>query len=153
MKINKLSIFAAGILLATSICGVVYFSGDPVVSKAAGTKTQTSETEMKNKLLKAGYVVQTKEEYDKNLEAAKNVIPPEQKEPEKVMTQAVITVEDGMTSIDVGRMLVDAKIVVTDAFQFSQDIEQKGLQNNLRPGAFDVNTDMTYDQIIATIFK
>ncbi|MCL6573703.1 MAG: aminodeoxychorismate lyase, partial [Bacillus sp. (in: Bacteria)] len=102
MRINLLSTFAAGILLATSICGVVYFAGEPVVSNAAETKTQPSETEMKNTLLKAGYVVQTKVEYDKNLEAAKKVVPPVEKKPEKVIAKAVITVEDGMTSIDVG---------------------------------------------------
>jgi hypothetical protein len=153
MRINLLSTFAAGILLATSICGVVYFTGEPLVSNAAETKTQPSETEMKNTLLKAGYVVQTKVEYNNNLEAAKKVVPPVEKKPEKVIAKAVITVEDGMTSIDVGRMLVDAKIVVTDAFKFSQDIEKKGLQKNLRPGPFEVNTGMTYDQIIATIFK
>ena len=57
-----------------------------------------------------------------------------------------------MTSIDVGKMLEKAKIVPDD-FKFSRDVEKKGVEKNLRPGTFTVDTEMTYDQVIATIFK
>jgi hypothetical protein len=160
MKFNVVSSFAAGILLATSICGAVYFTEDPVVSKAAvkpteseqKTVVQPTETEMKDKLLAAGYVVQPKEEYDKTLESAKKAASTASTDSKKIAYRAVITVTMGMTSIDVGKMLEKAKIVPDD-FKFSQDVEKKGVEKNLRPGTFTVDTEMTYDQVIATIFK
>jgi hypothetical protein len=48
-------------------------------------------------------------------------------------------------------VLVQASLI-PDAFKFTQDIEARGLQNALRPGSFVVNSGMSYDQIIATIF-
>jgi hypothetical protein len=57
-----------------------------------------------------------------------------------------------MTSIDVGRVLENAKII-PNAFNFSKDIEKKGLEKKLRPGTFVVDSGMSYDQIVATIFK
>lgn len=160
MKFNFVSSFAAGILLATSICGAVYFMEDPVISKAADKPTETeqktvaepTETEMKDKLLAAGYVVQPKTEYDKTLEAAKKASSTASTATNKVAYRAVISVTQGMTSIDVGKMLEMAKIVPDD-FKFSQDVEKKGVEKNLRPGTFTVDTEMSYDQVIATIFK
>jgi cell division protein YceG involved in septum cleavage len=163
MKFNVVSSFATGILLATTICGAVYFTEDPVVTKAASKPTKTvekivaqpTETEMKGKLLAAGYVVQPKAEFDKTIEAAKKAAataPAANNNSKKIAYRAVITVTQGMTSIDVGKMLEKAKIVPDD-FKFSRDVEKKGVEKNLRPGTFTVDTEMTYDQIIATIFK
>jgi hypothetical protein len=162
MKFNVVSSFATGILLATTICGAVYFTEDPVVTKAAAKPTKTvekivaqpTETEMKDKLLAAGYVVQPKAEFDKAIEAAKKAAAtaPAANNSKKIAYRAVITVTQGMTSIDVGKMLEKAKIVPDD-FKFSRDVEKKGVEKNLRPGTFTVDTEMTYDQVIATIFK
>jgi len=166
MKINVVSSFAAGILLASSICGAVYFTEDPVVTKAAPKPTKTEQTtvvqpteaEMKEMLLAAGYVVQPKTEYDKTLDAAKKAASAAantantNNNSKKIAYRAVISVTQGMTSIDVGKMLVKSKIV-SDAFKFSKDVEKKGVEKNLRPGTFTVDTEMTYDQVIATIFK
>jgi hypothetical protein len=163
MKINVVSSFAAGILLASSICGAVYFTEDPVVTKAAPKPTKTEQTtvvqpteaEMKEMLLAAGYVVQPKAEYDKTLDAAKKAASAAantNNNSKKIAYRAVISVTQGMTSIDVGKMLVKSKIV-SDAFKFSKDVEKKGVEKNLRPGTFTVDTEMTYDQVIATIFK
>jgi hypothetical protein len=162
MGINAVSSFAAGILLTSSICAAVYFSDEPKVSKAADkptetqqqTNTQPSETEMKDQLISAGYIVQSKADYDKTLEAAKTTAATTAtaENSKKVVYRAVITVTQGMTSIDVGKILEQAKIVPDD-FKFSQDVEKKKVEKNLRPGTFVVDTQMTYDQIIATIFK
>ncbi|MFL6559694.1 MAG: aminodeoxychorismate lyase [Bacillus sp. (in: firmicutes)] len=163
MKFNAVSSFAAGILVASTICSAVYFSEDPVVTKAAAKPTKTeqttvaqpTETEMKDQLLAAGYVVQPKAEYDKTLEAAKKAAATPStanNNTQKIVYRAVISVTQGMTSIDVGKMLVKSKIV-SDAFKFSKDVEKKGVEKNLRPGTFAVDTGMTYDQVIATIFK
>jgi hypothetical protein len=164
MRGNLLSSFAAGILLTTSICGAVYFTDKSDVSNAPAkvvenqTKVtvQPSENEMKTKLASAGYVVQTKAEYDKKMNDAKTsaqkVESTNSNKSQKVVYRVVVSVTNGMTSIDVGHMLQNAHII-KDAFKFSKDIENKKLEKNLRPGSFVVDSSMSYDKIISTIFK
>ncbi|MDM5326381.1 aminodeoxychorismate lyase [Neobacillus sp. CF12] len=155
MRINLLSSFAAGILISTTICGVVYFSDTTTTTQKASAKSsekvQLTATQMKDKLESEGYVVQTKEELEKTLQAAKGTETKAAEPKEKAVTQVVVNVADGMTSIDVANVLLQAKLI-PDAFKFTQDIEARGLQNALRPGSFTVTSDMSYDQIIATIF-
>lgn len=156
MRINLLSSFAAGILIATTICGVVYFTDDTGTQKASAKsseKGQLTAAQMKEELESTGYVVQTKEELEKTLEAAKGIEskPAESKEKDKPVTQVVVNVADGMTSIDVANVLVQAGLI-PDAFVFTQDIEARGLQNALRPGSYTVNSGMSYDEIIGSIF-
>lgn len=156
-----MSSFAAGIFLTTSIISGVYFTNKNDTAKAEGkpvqqetqVKVQPSETEMKDKLTAAGYIVQKKSEYEKNKSSkTKETQPATDNTTEKVVYRAVVNVSEGMTSIDVGKMLQQAQIV-PDAFKFSKDIEGRGLENALRPGTFVVDSGMPYDQIIATIFK
>ncbi|ETI68939.1 hypothetical protein [Neobacillus vireti] len=164
MRINLLSSFAAGILIATTISGIVYFSSTGDAPKTAAkisnnqktVKVQTSEKEMKQKLETKGYVVQSKAEYDKNMKAAKASVqkqaPADDKKPAKEVTRVVVNVSDGMTSIDVGKSLEKAKLI-PNGFNFSMDVEKKGLDKNLRPGTYVVDSEMSTDQMITTIFK
>ncbi|MEH7545400.1 aminodeoxychorismate lyase [Neobacillus vireti] len=164
MKINLLSSFAAGMLFTTTICGAIYLSGKNDVANSTAKssvttsteKVQLSDDEMKSQLEAKGYVVQTKAENDKQVQDAKASVQtkaaPAATDAAKTETRVVINVADGMTSIDVGRILVSANIV-KNAFDFSKDIEAKGLENKLRPGVFVVDSKMTYDQVVATIFK
>ncbi|MGG3421599.1 MULTISPECIES: aminodeoxychorismate lyase [Heyndrickxia] len=153
---NKLSSFAAGILLATAVTGAVYFSETGKAADNTVKKTNTAETaklsnsQMKDKLEHAGYVVQTKAAYDKDLADAKSSA--EKSVKTKTVNRVVFQVTDGMTSIDVGKLLEKANIV-DDAFQFSKDVEKKGVENHLRPGTYVVDSTMSYDKVISTIFK
>ncbi|MEH7438607.1 aminodeoxychorismate lyase [Neobacillus drentensis] len=158
MRINLLSSFAAGILLTTSICSVVYLTTDHASTKTKETdKTitvQPSVKEMEKKLVAKGYIVQKKADYDKNSKATKDAktkqAATENDKPSK--TVVTVNVTEGMTSFDVGKMLIPTKIV-SDAFEFSQIIEQRGLSNKLRPGTYVVDSEMTFDQVLSTIFK
>ncbi|MBS4173027.1 endolytic transglycosylase MltG [Bacillus sp. FJAT-49736] len=164
MRINLLGSFAAGVFIATSITGIVYLSSDHNDAKATenkvGNHSKTtvlpSEEEMKSKLETKGYVVQTKAEYDKNMADAKAA---DQKNAtsdnnnQKVVYRTTVKVSKGMTSYDVGKQLLKAKLIKKSAFQFSKDIERKKLENRLRPGSYTVDSGMSYDKIIATIFK
>ncbi|MCM3728245.1 endolytic transglycosylase MltG [Neobacillus cucumis] len=165
MKINLLSSFATGMLITTTICGAIYLSGKNDAANAtakssvttSAEKVQPSDDEMKKQLEAKGYVVQTKVENDKQVQDAKasvqtKAVPAAATDATKTETRVVINVADGMTSIDVGKILVSANIV-KNAFDFSKDIEAKGLENKLRPGVFVVDSKMTYDQVVATIFK
>jgi cell division protein FtsX len=174
MKINLVSSFAAGILLTTTICSAVYFTAPNASSKASGkpetVKVQLSEKEMKKKLTAKGYVVQKQAEYDKNLKKVKSSTKQQeiQKDkqsstnqqetkkddiqPAKTVTRVTVTVSEGMTSIDVGRTLEEAKII-SNAFDFSKIIESRGLANKLRPGTYEVNSEMSFNELVSTIFK
>ncbi|GIN21215.1 aminodeoxychorismate lyase [Siminovitchia fordii] len=165
MRFNPLASFAAGILLATAISSAAYFSVKSEASKApvkttekeTVTSVQPSEAEMIADLESSGYIVQTVEEYDKKVKEAKakeeKATEDKDKEKDKeVVYRVVINVTDGMTSIDVGKMLVKAKIV-DDAFKFSKAVEKKKVENKLRPGSYEVDSDMSQDDVIAAIFK
>ncbi|PLS08642.1 aminodeoxychorismate lyase [Neobacillus cucumis] len=161
---NLLTSFAAGMLITSTICGAVYLTGKNDIANATvktsvntiTKKVQPSEEEMKNQLEAKGYIVQTKAEVDKQVQDAKasaqSKAAPAATDAAKPVTRVVVNVSDGMTSIDVGRVLQAANMV-KNAFDFSKDIEAKGLENKLRPGVFIVDSKMTYDQIVATIFK
>lgn len=159
LPINLLTSFTAGILIATTITGAVYFSDNSekatakTSSSQAAEKVQLSEKEMKEKLEAAGFVVQTKDEYDKNQKGAKESGKEQtaSEEDKKPVTQVIVNVADGMTSIDVGNQLAQAQLI-PDAFQFSKDVEARGLQNKLRPGTYNVDSGMSYDQLITAIF-
>jgi len=159
MRINYLTSFAAGILITTSITAAVYFTEDTNTSKAAAkpakeAKVQVTEEEMKAKLEAAGYVVQNQAEIEKeNAKAADaQQAAAEQAEPKQVTTEVVINVTEGMTSIDVGEMLVNAKLT-ENAFDFAKNIESRGLTQKLRPGTYTVNSAMTFDEMVAAIYK
>lgn len=77
---------------------------------------------------------------------------PEGEQTEKVEYRTVLFVASGMTSIDVGNALVQSKII-PNAFEFSQEVERRGLANALKPGMYEVQSGMTMDEIIGTIFK
>lgn len=164
MRFNLLSSFAAGIFITTSICSAIYFSDRSEISNATikttnnkkELKVQLSEKEMKSRLASAGYIVQTKAEYDNNIKDAKAATQkearPEDNESKNTVNRVVVNVSEGMTSIDVGHMLEQAKLI-QNALNFTKDIESKGLENSLHPGTYVVDSKMSYDQIISTIFK
>lgn len=161
MKFNLVNSFAAGMLITTIITGTAYFSSQSNGSKTSANQTtkkiQLSDSEMIDKLASKGYIVQTKADFDKKISDAKAstqtpAAAVKNDQSEKVVYRVMVNVSDGMTSIDVGRQLVKAKII-PNAFKFSKDVEKRKLEKNLRPGSFLVDSGMPYDQIISTIFK
>ena len=163
MKANLLSSFAAGVLITTTICSAVYYSSNHNSSKDA-VKVQLTETEMKDKLAAAGYVVvdkkvktETNKKTTTKTTAAKpaETKPTEAKpaEPKPAVIQVTVNVSPGMTSINVGQVLANAKLISVTPFQFSKEIEKRQMEKLLKPGSFTVNSKMTYDEIIDTIFK
>ncbi len=149
MKAEKMRSFAAGLMIAAGLCGAVYYLG----SDETGSKTVTakmSEKEMKSSLASKGFVIHTEEEWNKQLADAKA---PEQKQnEEKVVYRTVLTVTLGMTSIDVGKVLEKANIIKSST-EFSNIVDKRGVSTKLRPGVYELDSGMTKDQIIKTIFK
>ncbi|WP_428908474.1 hypothetical protein [Niallia sp. Krafla_26] len=161
MTSNSIRSFASGLLLAAGVCGVVYFlESDEANSGEKSDTKQVVETpsvdEMKDALAAEGYVIQTEEEWDKQLSTAKAEASPDQTQEqpaqEKVIYRTMISVSSGMTSIDVGKALKQTNII-EDAFAFSKEVENRGLSNGLRPGMYEISSEMSLDEIISTIFK
>ncbi|MFC4322950.1 hypothetical protein [Litchfieldia salsa] len=158
MKAKSLSSFAAGIVVATSIVATVYYL-DSNTNAVSGTEDESkpSESEMKKSLTEAGYVIHTEEEWNEQIaEAEADTSDKQETDPEEiketVIYRTMLTVSTGMTSIDVGDALVKAN-VIENAMDFFNEVEQRGLANKLRPGTYEVDSEMTVDEIISTIFK
>ncbi|MBA9026097.1 hypothetical protein [Peribacillus huizhouensis] len=155
MKAHLMRSFAGGLLLATSICGIVYLFG----SNNVQTAKIPSEDEMISSLTSEGYIVQTKEEWKKQFEAheaSKENTKEETTETvapqEKVVYRTILSVSKGMTSIDIEKILKSTKSI-DPAIDFSKEVEKRGLSNKLRPGTYEVDSGMTIDEIMAAIFK
>lgn len=152
MKANSMRSFAGGLIVAAALCGAVYFIG-PSESTSSQSVDQPSVAEMKSLLGDQGYVVQTEEELNKKLAAAKPVTDgSNSKTEQKIVYRTLISVTSGMTSVDVGRALMQAKII-NSGISFYKAVEKKGLSNSLRPGIYEIDSDMTRDEIITTIYK
>lgn len=167
MNAKILTSFASGLFLATAVCAVVYFFG-PEQAKSTKAEEKTSIEELKSRLITEGYVVQTEEEWNQAIAEAKNPVEAEapqkeekadtkeetQEEPtEPEVHTTVITVSEGMTSYEVGKALISANIISGDAWDFAYLVEEKGVAKYLKLGSFEINSNMTTDEIISTIFN
>lgn len=166
MKANLINSFAAGLLISASVCGIVYFSQSTHKEKNDQvTANSPTKEEMKESLSNAGYVILTKTEWDeqravadKETEAKSQQTQKEQmdqsekQDNEKVIYRTVINVTSGMTSIEVGEALVQGEII-DNAMTFFNEVEKRGLANDLKPGIFKLDSNMSLDEVINTIFK
>ncbi|MBY6023480.1 hypothetical protein KUV24_17870 [Nitratireductor sp. DP7N14-4] len=158
MTPNTLRSFAMGLLVAATATGIVYL----LEPSSTSTSKELSEEEMQTQLEDKGFVVQTQEELDKQLadvqaEAAQEAQKEskeekEEQSKEEPVYRTIINVSSGMTAVDVGEVLEKAKIVKS-GFEFYKKVEGQGVENELRPGTFEVDSSMTEDEMIAVIFK
>ncbi|MGE7603806.1 aminodeoxychorismate lyase [Peribacillus sp. NPDC097675] len=153
MTSKSMRSFAGGLFVAAGICGAVYFFD---TEETANTQTLEKLTvdEMKSKLTSEGYVIHTEKEYEEQLDELKsNQAVAEDKGPkEKIIYRSVLKVSKGMTSIDVGKNLKRSRIIA-DAKEFFDEVEKRGKANNLRPGSYVIDSEMTTEEIISKVFK
>jgi len=146
--------FAAGLIVSAGVLAAVYYSGPTEETKAQAPKSLTEE-EMKTTLASSGYVILTEEELNEQIAAVEKKEPKQDaamEQKEKVVYRTIINVATGMTSIDVGNALVQGKII-DNARTFFNEVEKRGLSSELRPGTFELDSNMTMDEVIAIIFK
>jgi len=156
MTSKSMRSFAGGLLVATGLCGAVYFFG-PSEATSTQTTEQPSKDEMKDLLSSEGYVVHTEKEWEEQLAEAKSSKDKAETEAkaetqEKIVYRTVLRVSKGMTSIDVGKNLQRARVIKSGQ-DFFNEVEQRGVENHLRPGTYVVQSDMTTEEIISVIFK
>ncbi|MFC0561016.1 hypothetical protein [Halalkalibacter alkalisediminis] len=172
MTSKTMQSFASGLLVAAGVCAAVYFFGTsdaPTTQAQAQVKEKMTAEEMIASLGADGFVIHTEEQWHEQVaafqaevEAAEQpevVEEAKEEEPEKeqevkevIIYRTLLTVSPGMTSIDVGEALVRAEIT-DSAMTFFKEVEKRGLANSLRPGTFEVDSEMSLDQVISTIFK
>lgn len=161
MKVNLITSFAAGLLVSAGVCAVVYFSEPAPAEKDAKKSVEApKEEEMIQSLSTSGYIILTNEEWNKQLAAIEEK-EAEKKQPEKeanaeekekIVYRTIVNVAPGMTSIDVGNALVQGKII-DNARTFFNEVEKKGLSNELKPGTFELDSDMSLEEVMNIIFK
>jgi hypothetical protein len=152
MTSKSMRSFAGGLMVAAGVCGAVYF-----LNPSEATSTQTVEKisvdEMKNELTSKGYVIHTDKEWQDQLATVKADAANVKKETkEKIIYRTILSVSSGMTSIDVGKALQRTKII-KNGLEFSKEVEKRGLENDLRPGTYKIESGMTMEEMISTIFK
>lgn len=170
MKPNVITSFAAGLLISGAVCGAAYLSeqtsSDEKVDKVDETEKVTaevSEEEMKNSLADSGYIILTNEEWERQLamteenkvetsEEQEEVKEPQAEPKEVIVYRTIVNVASGMTSIDVGNALAKGKIIDSGK-TFFNEVEKRGLANKLKPGTFELESNMTMDEVISIIFK
>jgi predicted nucleotide-binding protein (sugar kinase/HSP70/actin superfamily) len=152
---NKASIraFAFGILLATSAIGSVYYLSQPL---------QLTENEVSSYLQKNALIAVSVKEYEQLQELKKN----EQQEREKKQTnqqnsqpqedrQGIIektvyayrlVISRGKTPTDISRELEEAK-VINDAASFTRYLEKHNLTRKIRIGTYNVNSNMSNEEL------
>ncbi len=165
MSAKIMSSFAAGLLFATSVCASVYFFG-PSEAASKVIVEKPTEQEMKSMLVTQGYVIHTEEEWQEKEAAVEAAATTEEESAEeevkeesntvevkeKIIYRTILNVSTGMTSIDVGRALVQGNII-DDAMKFFNEVEKRGLSNKLRPGTYELDSEMSMDKVMSTIFK
>ncbi|MFT4414258.1 hypothetical protein ACLM5H_10400 [Fredinandcohnia humi] len=160
MNAKMVTSFASGLLLATSVCAIVYFVG-PQEKISTKAPEKLSLEELQSLLSAEGYVAHTHAEWQELVEAKKTAddnkqatseAESEKPATEEVVYQTVLTVSEGMTSIDVGKALVSANII-ENALDFRSQVEKKGVEKYLKLGTYKITSNMTTDEIIATIFN
>lgn len=169
IKPNVITSFAAGLLISGAVCGAAYLSektsSDDKVDKVEETKkagAEISEEDMKNSLADSGYIILSNEEWERQLsltaenEAEANedeeVAQPEGETKEVIIYRTIVNVASGMTSIDVGNALAKGKIIDSGK-TFFNEVEKRGLANKLKPGTYELESNMTMDEVISIIFK
>jgi hypothetical protein len=163
MTPNSLRSFALGLLLAATVTGGFYFFGpteaeSTVKSEDKAKSEKLTEEEMIEKLTANGFVVHTEDEWNKQIAAANEKKEEttdkksEKKNADDVVYRTILNVSMGMTSIDIGNALEEAKII-DDGMKFYKEVENRGLENELRPGTFQIESGMSMDEIISIIFK
>ncbi|MGM0846347.1 MAG: hypothetical protein ACQEUT_15330 [Bacillota bacterium] len=165
MMTNTLRSFAAGLLIATTLIGAVYLFGPAAAEStdrpAKEVKAEVlSENEMIEQLVSNGFVIHTEDEWKEQLTKASANGKNEEKQDEnekktteeRIVYRAILSVSMGMTSIDVGNALEKAKII-EDGMKFYEEVENRGLENELRPGTFEFQSGMSMEEIISIIFE
>ncbi|QXE00430.1 endolytic transglycosylase MltG [Terribacillus sp. DMT04] len=146
--------FAAALLLAGACMLVLYFASDDGTAKttsAAPIKKEELDTEeMKTRLEKDDYYILSSKDYE---ELQKKT---ETKDKAKTASEQTkkfqLKLESGMTSDEVAQLL-EKKSILEDGDAFLTYLNVTNASKSLQVGTYDVNSDMSYDEITDLLTK
>ncbi|AGT32793.1 aminodeoxychorismate lyase [Geobacillus genomosp. 3] len=144
MRKRTMRSFAFGLLVSTSLIGTAYYTSPP----AAPT-----ETDVEAFLEQHGLVAVAKDEYDKLLNAQSKA-PAEQPSKQSVQTVYVyrLVIEKGDTPEAFAKEL-EAAGIIQSARSFNDYLKQHGLTRSIRPGTYNVRSDMDFAAISRLIAR
>ncbi|SIS36880.1 hypothetical protein [Salimicrobium flavidum] len=142
-----LQAFASGLLAATLLLGVVYYTGNADAKVEKETNEPATE-EMIAKLKDDDYVIHTEKEW-------KQLQTQEEKEqsnstPDSYIRTYEITVSQGMSSRDISKKLEKASII-EDALTFNDYLIENGFSKKIQTGNFLVDDRMDRSELAETL--
>jgi hypothetical protein len=130
---------ALGMLFATSVMGTAYYIEPKTLTKA----------KLDDVLEKEGLVAIRESEYKKLIEAAKKkqstLAPTHPSSPKTVFVYS-LTIQKGDVPNDFAQKLENAHII-SDADALVAYLQTHGLTRYIRPGTYQVHSDMSYEEI------
>ena len=138
MRKRTIRSFAFGLLVSTSIIGAAYYTSPPPESTDVDVKAYLQQHEL---------VAVTKDEYDKLL-STQSKASVEQPPKHSVQTVYVyrLVIEKGDTPEAFAKEL-EAAHIIDSARSFNDYLQKRGLAHLIRPGAYNVRSDMDYAAI------
>ncbi|WP_078545650.1 MltG/YceG/YrrL family protein [Litchfieldia alkalitelluris] len=142
--------FSAGIILATSIMGIMYYNEPKTVNTATVT-----DSDIEAYLSDQNHLVLIeKEEYDELLEIQSTHQETEKQEQtkaevkieEKIITKYILEITPGMNSLEISEVLEDVG-VIKNAKELNTYILDNDLAKNIQIGSFTVTSEMTHKEI------
>ncbi|UCZ54547.1 hypothetical protein LGQ02_07260 [Bacillus shivajii] len=168
---EKMRGIAAGIFIATSAIAAIYFFSSPM---NAGEQTNAMTEDDAHQFLEDSHVILTNDEYeqlsseltavkadneeliarldetsklDEELKQGENN---EQQSDEEVIYQTIISIQQGMTSTDIGRHLEKMNII-DNRRDFERKIADMGVETKIQLGETEISSDMSLEEIIRRI--
>jgi hypothetical protein len=164
---NTVRAFSLGIVFSVSILGIGFFS-----LEEPGKETTLAEA--KKVVEKEGYTILTNKDYENMKNAAalakktssldetskkeENQATPPQKQSTKSEEKSketityTLEIQSGMNTEEIARTLMDASIIDDDK-DFEQFLTDEGYSTIVQVGTFELNNNMTYDEIARSITK
>ncbi|KFL15925.1 aminodeoxychorismate lyase [Geobacillus stearothermophilus] len=143
MKKRTMRAFALGLLVATSFIGVSYYHSAP---------DAPTEAEVQAFLEQRGLVAIAKSEYDQLRRDRQTSAEQPAAQPAKTVYIYRLVIQKGDTPETFAKEL-EAAGIIQSARTFREYLQQHGLTRSIRPGAYNVRSDMDYAAIGRLIAK
>lgn len=134
MKKRTMRAFALGLLVATSFIGVSYYHSAP---------DAPTEAEVQAFLEQRGLVAIAKSEYDQLRRGRQTSAEQPAARPAKTVYIYRLVIQKGDTPETFAKEL-EAAGIIQSARTFREYLQQHGLTRSIRPGAYNVRSDMDY---------
>ncbi|WP_239421752.1 endolytic transglycosylase MltG [Bacillus sp. CGMCC 1.16541] len=154
MDRSTIRAFSVGLLLATSVLGIVYYTGDRNQEYNRTFSLQQAKQLLQNE----GYVTVQTAEYNqllqlKRAEQEESTLPIKKESKDKAtIVHKEIVIKPGMTSIDIASQLLESEII-KNSTEFNAYLTKRDLTTKIQLGTYTLSSDMTHEEIAAILTK